>query len=123
MIEQNYMGYPEISQDSLAFRDNLLIHAATSTVLDLFSAIEFRAARYTIVTENEINQIEINDLYVLHDDTDCYVRSLSSLNNISGNTYVSQFSAELTRDHVRLSITSVGQRNRTQFHKILIKRR
>lgn len=122
MITTNIAGDIEIKDHTLAFEMPVLTHGGNEVLLDEFDSTVYLGAKYTITTTNEIGQIEINELMVVQDGTQSFVRSTATLNNISSNTYVSIFRSELLRGYVRVFVTSVGNRNNTKFFRIMFKK-
>lgn len=122
MITTNITGDPEIKDTTLAFEMPELLHGGAEKLLDEFDSVVYLGAKYTVTTTNELGQTEINELMIIHDDLNAFVRSTATLNNISSNTFVSVFRAEVLRGFVRVFITSVGNRNKTRFFKIMFKK-
>jgi hypothetical protein len=118
-IQSNSTGALVVPTNSLEFDQPQVTHTAAIYELDSWDATQYRLARYAIITENDLDQIEYNDLVVIHDTSGAFARSVSTLNNISTNTYICQFSVELVRSRVYLFVTSVAQRNHTRFHRVL----
>lgn len=122
MLKSNITGDPEITDSTLAFEMPELLHDGGEKLLDEFDAVVYLGAKYTITTVNELGQTEINELMVIQDGTNAYVRSTATLNNISSNTFISVFRAEVLRGYVRVFITSVGNKNRTRFFRLMFKK-
>ncbi len=123
ILTTNIVGDLEIKNSpALAFEMQPIVSGPTETLIDEFDATVYQGCRLTLLIKNEIGQIEINECMVIHDDVYAYVRNLGTLNNISSNTYISQFRAELLRGFVRVFITGVGNKNEIRFFRLMFKK-
>jgi hypothetical protein len=123
ILTTNIVGDLEIKNSpALAFEMQPIVAGPSETLIDEFDATVYQGCRLTLLIKNEIGQIEINECMVIHDDVYAYVRNLGTLNNISSNTYISQFRAELLRGFVRVFITGVGNKNEIRFFRLMFKK-
>ncbi len=123
ILTTNIVGDLEIKNSpALAFEMQPIVAGSAETLIDEFDATVYQGCRLTLLIKNEIGQLEINECMVIHDDVYAYVRNLGTLNNISSNTYISQFRAELLRGFVRVFITGVGNKNEIRFFRLMFKK-
>ena len=123
VLTTNIVGDLEIQNNSaLTFEMPVKITGSLETLIDEFDAKIYLGARITVTIRNELNQIEINELMVVHDDSSAFIKNISVLNNLTGNNYISNFRAELLRGFVRVFVTGAGNRNEIRFFKLMFKR-
>lgn len=123
ILTTNLVGDLEIQNNSaLAFEMPIKITGSSETLIDEFDAKIYLGARITVTVRNELNQIEISELILVHDNSSAYIKNISSLNNLTGNNYISNFRAELLRGFVRVFVTGTGARNEIRFFKLMFKR-
>jgi hypothetical protein len=122
-IKTNIAGDVEIQNSpGIAFEMPPIVFGSSEHLIDEFDSKIYQGCRLTLLIKNEIGQLEVNECIVIHDDNYAYVRNLGTLNNISSNTYISQFRAELLRGFVRVFVTGVGTRNEVKFFRLMFKR-
>lgn len=89
-------------------------------LVDEWDTSRYAMARYTATISNELGQIEVNEFLVFATaDTGAVLRYLATLNNISSNTEISLFTAEIVRDIMQLSFQGAAERNIVRIARTL----
>lgn len=100
----NTLSFDERIVDS----NTATVSTATATVIDSFSANEFRAGKYVISVKDTGNSTyQTTELLVMHSDIDVFITEYATLRSVANN--IVTFSANLSGTTVRLWVTpSVG---------------
>ena len=92
---------------------------SASESIDTFAHASFRAAKYTILVDNDAKtETGVTEAILVHDGTDAFVSQYGTIN--TGNNDMITLSAAISGDNVVLSAAGLEPNLKLKIHKILL---